>query len=424
MEASIVSKVLKLQAYTFLLLLVVSCGAANKTVTPTTNPGDRPAIDTPVIDSSKLDIDIVSKPDSLDLIYPNNKKDTYNIAYALPLFLKDYPKLKRTDKYFSEISLEYWWGSKIAFDTLASIGLSARVNVYDTEKDSARIEEIARKLKKKNTDLLVGPVFPNSVKQLLPLCEEGSMNIVSPLAKIEECSDYGNHTIFSKPSVAIANQSAAQHICDRYDSIHPIFIFCRDVSYEKAEANFFQEVLSEHFESVTLKVIKSNYVDRSQVAKEFPDSSILIITSQRETFVTSVLAEARRSLKDFVVFGNEKWLDFQAIDFQAWERLNMHFVATQNIDYCDELTQDFIKRYRKAYHAEPSKFAIAGFSDAMYYGMHLHLFGTNFQRYFGEVKLELPGGTLRQKQSKECEAFFNSRVYIQRFRNNELVTVK
>lgn len=423
MQASTVSKILKLQAYLFILLLVISCGAANKTTSPTDKlPGDgSTALDTPVIDSTKIIVDIEVKPDSLDRIYPNNRRDTYQISYALPLFLSEYPNVQRSNKYFSQISMDYWWGAKLAYDTLEAIGLNAQVNVYDTRNDSAQIAKIGERIGERGTHLLVGPVFPDGVKQLVPICNEQGVNIISPLARAEECEDYSNRVIFSKPSIAASNQYTAEYIHKKYDSTYPVFIFCRNVSYEKSEALFYQEALSKHFESVTLEVIKSNYVSKGQLSGDFPDSSLVIITSEKETYVTSVLAETRRSLKDFVVFGHEKWLEFQAIDFDAWERLNMHFVSSMQIDYCNELTQDFVKHYRKVYHAEPSKFAISGYSDALYFGLHLNLFGTNFQRYFGEVDLRLPSGNLDFAQTTGCDAFFNQQIQILKLKDHELV---
>ena len=422
MRAIIIGTPQKIISFFCVLLAVAACSGAQKTGIP---PQQDIVLesDTPVIDSTKIKDDIIisDQTDSLDKVYPKNRKDTYQLAYVLPFFLKEYPNLSKTNEYYSNLSFEYWWGAKLAFDTLESIGFNAGINIYDTRNDSAQIASIGTKLVQRNTDLIIGPIFPGNVAQLVELCDSNSMNLLSPLAQTSSCEPFSNRILFAKPSTEIVNVETCRYITEKYDSTYPVFIFCREVDYEKSEAEFFEAALGKHFKSVKLHSVNSNYVGKGSFKNSFPDSSIVIITSERESFVSSVLAEMRRSLKEFTSFGSDRWLEFQATDFDAWERLNTHFISTLNIDYCNSLSQDFIRRYRKTYHAEPSKYAISGYSDALYFGMHLHLFGTSFQRYFGEIELNLPHNQMHMEQDKDCGCYFNSQVYILRLKDHELV---
>lgn len=403
-------------------MALVACGGAQKTTKPDTTNVDKPdslASDTVanVIKEEKPELD------SLDLVYPKNEKDTYHIRFLLPLFINEYPTVSRKNKYFSSIAFDYWWGAKLAFDTLESIGFSAEVTVQDTRNDTNQIKSALAD--KKPTDLIFGPFFPENASFVTPYCLENNCNLVSPLAMIDDAKGFNHRSFFSKPKTTELYRQMADFIVNGLDSTQKIFIFCRSVSYEKKEAEMLKSMLPASVQALTqIEETEGSYVDKGSVKSSFPDSSIVVICSDKETFVTSVYAEMRRSLKDFRVIGREKWLEFASMDVGAWERLNTHIFSTTHIDYCDELLIDFIRRYRKKYRTEPSKYAIIGFSESLMYGLYLHSYGTNFQRYINELDLSLPHTKFNFVQDPETKAFFNDFLYILKFSDRELVVVE
>ncbi|MFY0672554.1 MAG: amino acid ABC transporter substrate-binding protein [Bacteroidia bacterium] len=363
-------------------------------------------------------------PDSLSLAYPLNQKEEYNISYFLPLFLNDYPSLSSQKKFYAEVALDYWWGAQLAFDTLSKAGFNGNVSVVDTRNDTSTITNALKNLDD-TVHLFFGPLFPNNLKAIREYASEHNANVISPLATVDECNDFTDRFIFSKPTIAELNRSTASLIENKYDSTYEVFIFCRAVDYEVSEAERIKSSLPSWLqEKVTIDKINKNFIDKNYLKDKLPDSAVVVICSDRETFVTTVIAELRRSLNNHNVIGRESWLDFQSMDSEAWARLNMHFVCTQNVNYNDTLLKRFIKKYRKKYSAEPGKYAIAGYFESIYYCLYLHNYGTNFQRFNNELIFELPYNSINLVQDDSCKFFYNNQVKVLKFKDHKLIEIE
>lgn len=373
---------------------------------------------------SKTDKEAKEEPDSLALVYPLNQRETYNISYFLPLYLNDYPDLSSRTSFYAEVALDYWWGAQLAYDTLSKAGLNANVSVIDTRNDTSRIKDELEKLAD-TIHLFYGPLFPNNLCAINEYSQKYKANVISPLATVDECKDFTERIIFSKPTIAELNRSAARFIENKYDTLYDVFIFCRTVEYEVNEAERIKSSFPESIQKkVTIDKINKNYIDKNYLKNKLPDSAVVIICSDRETFVTTVIAELRRSLNTYKVVGRESWLDFQSMDTEAWARLSMHFVCTQRINYSDTLLKIFIRKYRKTYGAEPSKYSIAGYFESIYYGLYLYNYGTNFQRFKNELLFDLPYTSINLVQEDSCNFFYNNQVKILKLKNHQLIEIE
>ena len=405
--------------------LMIGCSGAQKTTTSSGNSNQ--GVTEP--DSSQTSETTEKKEkepiiDSIDLLYPPLLKDTYQIAFCLPLYLDDYPGISGSREHFSTISMDYWWGAKLAFDTLEAIGMSAEIQIIDGKNDSSEIKSQIKNLKKK-PDLLFGPLFPTSLAHIAPYLDKNGINAVSSFAVLETTEGYNHRTIFSKSTLDKTNKTLAAFLSKGAFKRKPIVIFSRTVDYEQNEAkNLKKKFTGRDSNRVELRVLSGNYVGKNELKGSIKDSAVVIICSDREAFVTSILAEMRRSLKNFTVVGKSSWLDYQSCDINAWERLNMHFYSSQYLDYSDSLTQKFIQKFRKKYRSEPSKHAISGYFETIYYGLYLHTYGVNFQRHINELELQLPYFSSEFKQAKKPGFFYNANVSFYKLSEQQLKKLK
>jgi hypothetical protein len=414
------SKAILVAALSFLF----GCSGAQKTTINETTESEKDSTQTEETEIIEPKEEIKEEPDSLALAYPLNQKGTYNISYFLPLFLDDYPDLSAKQKPLADLALDYWWGAQLAYDTLAKAGFNANVSVIDTRNDTSKIKQELERLQD-TIHLFYGPILTNNLSFIKEYAHQHSSNVISPLVSVDECNDFTDRTIFSKPTIAELNRSTASFIENKYDTIYDIFIFCRAVDYEVNEAERIKSSLPENIQKrVKIDKINKNYIDKNYLKNKLPDSAVVVICSDRETFVTTVIAELRRSLNDYKVVGRESWLDFQSMDSEAWARLHMHFVCTQQINYTDSLLKGFIRKYRKTYNSEPSKYAITGFFESIYYGLYLDNYGTNFQRFKNELIFDLPYTSINLVQEDSCKFFYNNQVKILRFKDHQLIEIE
>ncbi len=410
--------------FVFVLSLIFGCSGAQKTTQINYEVEKSDSISTSkdeVIKEIEKEDAII---DSLALAYPLNLKEQYNITYLLPLFLNEYPNLSSSHKFLAEVALAFWWGAQLALDTLKNAGFNAKVNVLDTENDTTVLKRKINELTD-SQHLFFGPLFPSNLSVLNKFSKEQNVNIISPLATVDACNDFNDRMIFSKPNINEINKATADFITAKFDSLYNIFIYCRAIDYEQKEAQSIYNALPKRIQKrVKIDEINKNYVDKNYLRGKVGDSAVVIICSDKESFVTTVIAELRRALGNYYVIGREPWIDFQSMDAEAWARLNMHFMCTQNLNYSDTLLKPFLRKYRKKYQTEPSKYAIAGYYETIYYCLYLNTYGTNFQRFKNELDFKLPYLDINLIQNQECKYFFNSQVKILTFKDHQLIELE
>jgi hypothetical protein len=415
-----VSKLYKLLIF-MALSTFASCGSTRKAVDKT--PWEMKE-DEAVLDSAGVGQDEIDKgPDSLDLVYPYDPKEQYEIAFLLPLFLHEYPGISERNKYLAAWSMDFWLGARLAFDTLRSIGFNANVGLIDTRGDTA---ELARQLKTlTDADLLMGPLTPDHIRLVAPFVQAHKINMVSPLATFEGLNGLNDRIFLSKPPVHVLSRAAAELITSKYGNDYSVVIYCRSVAYELEEAKGILALLPQDVAAkARIQEIEGSYVERGALSGSLPDSAVVLICSDKEPFVTSVLAELRRTLDPHKVVGRESWLEFQSLDVSAWQKLDMHIIATGYVDYTDTLLQSFVAHYRQKYHAEPSRYAISGFVETIYYCLYLNNYGANFQAKLNQLELSLPFESLHLAQDPSNLVFYNDHVKILKLVNDQLIEIK
>lgn len=360
--------------------------------------------------------------DSLDSLYPQILKPSYNVAYLLPFYSRNYPDLSASRKTASEIATRYWWGAKLALDTLRDIGISLNVKAYDTENDTAKIGSLKNKLTSDSTDLIIGPLFGKSVRAMVPFATEKRINLVSPLSNIDDGENSSEFVHFSSPSSSLHLLKQIEFLKDSIGQKYPIYLFYRPIQKELKLAEELMSALPDGYDSLVVQAeINGRMVKRDSYRNKFEDTCVIFILSDQESFVSSAIAEVQRSLKQFHVFGREKWLSHESLDAETWEKMRMTFFISFNIDIENQITQQFIKNYRKAYYNEPDEYAFRGFSETMFYGTHLFYFGKYFQRQYGTLKYKLPCMEFTMKQAEGSKYFSNQHLYLFHFKDREFV---
>lgn len=411
----------------FLILIASACGLTKK-VNQDTHTGSSQAEK----DSSELAeiggelaLDTPVFVDTLDSQLIIVSRDTYMIDFLLPVFSDLYPDIKGGRARLSQASLEYWWGAKFAFDTLVQAGLNAEVHLHDTKNDSAEIAAILDKIKARGgSDLFFGPLFVRNVQQLSSYCLKDSANLISPFATIDQCEGFNQRIIFSKPSRAILTEKTVEFIQTNYKDNQKILIYHNENKEDKAVARAIDSLLGDSLFNVQLKEIEGNYVGKGEIKNELPDSAIVLICSDNETLVSSILAELRRSQDNFKVIGREKWLSFKSLDSEAWERLNMRIITSEVSNYYHPFIRSFIQKYRNRHHTEPSRFAVIGYAETILYGLYLYNYGINFNGYLNEIEISLPHLNPRFTQNEECGAYTGAEVNVLKFEAGELIESK
>ena len=127
--------------------------------------------------------------DSNDLIYPIIKKNSYKIAFILPLMLETDDQYESQQRGLARSALDFYMGAMIALQKeTEKLKIHFDVYFFDCHYKTGTItSEIIPELKKIQPDLIIGPFLFDQLKELSPFCHENKINLISPLVNSDSC---------------------------------------------------------------------------------------------------------------------------------------------------------------------------------------------------------------------------------------------
>lgn len=336
------------------------------------------------------------------------KKETYKVAIVLPfMFSKNQANLNRSLKIgelrklylTTNISSGFYHGFMMAADSLAKAGMNIEISIFDSKKDTNAIKSIIDKKGLNEMDLIFGPVYPLPIKYLSRFCKEQSIPMVIPF-------NSGTKILYDNPYVyktTASNMSQIDGMIDfvseDYSKYNLLIIkpksSSKDIGLYNRAVERFNNVNSEN---KLQKIELGSSSGRDLNLKLRKDTvNIIIVPSTDVVFVTSVFRRVNNVLNmnvyskrmKVVVFGLEDWNRISEIDVKHRERTNQHYVSYRFIDYENLDTKKFILNFRSKYGTEPQKYDFQGFDVGYYFLSALYLYGSNFDSYLNQHKIDL-----------------------------------
>lgn len=309
-------------------------------------------------------------------------KEKYKVVMLLPFKISSNGKVlsgmldenTRLNK-VTDISLDFLMGAQMALDSIENMGLNAEVVVLDTKGSSKVMTALIEEGQLENTDLIIGPFFPDVVEVVSVWCKDNKVELIVPTSvptKVLMNNPYVTTIVPSDLTMisALANYMAQSHGDDK------IFIMKGEDEAVQARVELFEKVfkssLPEEYKSKELVVINSlgSSSGRDMARKVDIDTLNLFVclsddVKQVMQFVNTLNAAKNYSsgLKkaDITLVGTKDWLDMNSLNNYYKNRFNFHFPNSSYLDFQDSTINSFIVDYRKRYESDPSKYAFHGF---------------------------------------------------------------
>ena len=332
--------------------------------------------------------------------YTNGK--SFEVVLLLPLFLEqnlhyinNYNKEKdpmfyKNTKRFTEL----YEGVLLALQKVKSQGFSINLNVFDTENDSLKVENIMASLNYPNVDLIIGPVYSKNVIIASEYAARHHINLISPLSKNLSLLNNNPFVFQTVPSMNAETDKISEILKQHNDSTNVILIYDGSENQLKIVNRFKQNFsLNDTLRTLTdtsvFKIIKYDsdikMMDEEQTkinrALKPKFNNIVYIPYDNEVFVTQVIDKlyADNDSMQIEIIGSDNWINFQNINSATFNKLSFNFVSPFYIDYNSAEVKDFIKTYRTIYETEPSFFAFQAYDITCYFLNSLRKYGRIFQ---------------------------------------------
>ncbi len=369
------------------------------------------------------------------------KKEVYDIGLMLPFYCDINDSLNRhrkpgkvNDIYKrSIVAIQFYEGALLAIDSLRKLGVSVRLYIYDTAKDSAAMQSILSKPELNSMNLIIGPLYKSNFIRAADFAKKHHIPIVSPVPQSNKIL-LGNAWVSKvTPSSIIQMEEISRYVTKNYSNENLILIHVNDQEqhlYERCRFicnSTLQSIINKSQDSIT--EIRMNTVSEQMIKNALSQTkkNIIILPSVNQVFVSDFLTKLHKLNKNnkdnFIVFGSSEWLNFDNLDVNYLHGLHIHIPLTIRDDFTDTITNKMVTLFRKRYKTNPDKYGILGY-DVMYYYLNgLQQYGINFQAHLDEYKYNGLGVRFDFFKTSLESGFENRAVCIATYQDFSLIPV-
>lgn len=314
------------------------------------------------------------------------------VSIFVPFKLNEFNPNTITKKQFEkfEMPLDFYQGLTYGFDSAATSSLNFKLNVFDTRDDNTRLGSLLQNNAVKQSNLIIGPVFPDGLKYITNFSIANDIPIVSPLAASKP-SEFDNPNLIS-----IVNDidqhgiKIADYIAKHYNATNSIVVLINtQKTLDKQFADPIKETFKKHHPNFLIQEYTSVNIFETKMIRD--KKYAVIICSEDVPFVTPSVAKLYK-LKTLPntgyqinLFGHPNWIK-QNYSIEQLQNLNTIISSSYFVDYKSTEVINFVKRYRAKYQIEPSEYAFKGFGIGYYFGKLMVKYGRNYLDFIRKEK--------------------------------------
>lgn len=376
--------------------------------------------------------EVVNKIESVDLTTEDLDESTKHLAVMLPFRLNkvefdsisDTKRQIRRDPYL-KTSLDFYTGVLIALDSLKTLGVSLKVDVYDTRNMSSEISNILRSQELNGVDAVIGPLMPDNIERVATALKTYQVPVVSPITKNVKLLDNVFQTrpseqlLYNKVIDFVKNDSTVNHITVITDHDHT-----------KVNNNL-KRVFDRASQVYSRKDKDGNdayfILDGDLVDKIKPGKNVVFLETANSGLISNVTSKLNSLRSDdveilLVTTNMNKAFEDDEVSNYHLSNLQFHF-STIAKTYNEEDANSFANTYQSRFGITPNAIAVRGFDLTMDIVLRL---ASNTDLYQSVVENPLTE-YVENKFSYKKEMFggyYNNTVYLVKYDNLRIVEVE
>jgi hypothetical protein len=321
-------------------------------------------------------------------------KDRYSVSVLLPFMLESLDA--KPGKKRNQIVLDFYEGIRLAVDTLNQRGPEIRLRAYDTDKGLDHLKRLLQTKELKNTDLVIGPLFPEENKIVQEFSLNDQVNVVNPFSNNTDLIGSNPYAYLFQPSSETIGKKAAEYVSDHarknvcmvfYGSSKKDSVVAANFA-EKASELGLQIVASkrvfkdEASDIITVLANPTEY-DEFKYASQFTlkkDSIGSIFVGTDDPLIyTKIISAVETRGDSILVVGSENWIDDTAVAFEKYQNLGVVFSAPNFVSPESSRRRAFVRKYLSSYGRVPSNLSVLGYEMMLLFGSQLKTNGVYFQ---------------------------------------------
>lgn len=391
---------------------------------------------------ANIDVDDNVEVDKSSLANKISNFNKKHIAVMLPFRLhrvdldsvREVKDQIQKDAYLS-LSLDFHSGVLMALDSAKHLGVSTKLDVFDTKSRVAEVSKLISDNDFSNYDAVIGPITANNFDRAASLLKRNNIPIVSPLTKPKELYSNVFQTI---PNDELLRERILKYVSS--DSLEKNVVIISDLN-NRAVSNSIKKMFptaKQLFSKINDEGIDSYYILKDDLEAELKDGrNIVFVETINEGFVSSVTSmlnafngkvkDEERNIeydREIILYTTNKNKAFEGKNISNYDlsNLNFHFPSV-NKSYNIEVNNSFINNYESIYGVKPNRYATRGFDITLDLLLRLSVEENLYKASTSDVETEYIENKFRYSK-KLFGGYINEASYIIMYDDLKLVEVK
>lgn len=358
-------------------------------------------------------------------------RDGYNVSMVLPFFANQYNSLNANVPTNSSWALQFYAGAKMAMEKLENEGARINFNVVDSRGSEQQVQNLINTNGDlQQADLIIGPYRSSNARLLADFAKREQIFMVSPYSANPFVTKENPYYLQLNPALNAHCESITQHVMQNYRPEQVILVARNRVDeierfqlFQQERIRLSQGLDTLAFQELIIRDESPELIDLDilpYLNAEGP--TVFIVPSYNDpNFIYSFLRKVRTGMIDFtedvVIYGMPIWKQYENIDYDLYEDLNVHISSATYIDEYNPDIQQFRREFFDLYGQLPSEEAFMGFGTTLYFGRQLKEKGKSFYQQIDTNDANLIHTQYRIRRVFKDPEQFNTSA-IERYENN------
>lgn len=285
-------------------------------------------------------------------------------------------------------AVQFYAGVRMAYDDLAGRGYRMNVTVFDTEGSESKVRELLRRPEVLKADLVIGPYKRDNVAIMAEFVKKEKKPLVVPHTATYGLTEGNPFYIQVNPSLKRHCEAIMRHARQLYKPADMLLVSLEN-EVNAGSFEYFQKaarmLATSPADTQRIREVKIpndpskfNRIDLTPYLRPGRPNVILVPSWSSEAFVYSLLRnlmEFKTTGEEVVVYGMPQWMDFEQVDFEFFERLQVHVSSAAYLDKSDERVRQFQRKFFDTYGTVPTDEAYLGYDIMRYFGEMVGQYG-------------------------------------------------
>ncbi|MDD4108911.1 MAG: LysM peptidoglycan-binding domain-containing protein, partial [Prolixibacteraceae bacterium] len=318
----------------------------------------------------------------------------------------------------SENFLQFYEGVLLAVDSMQRAGMNIRLKVFDTQRSTSAVRRHIHSKGFLETDLIIGPVFPEIQADVSAFASKNRIPVISPLSSHSDHLNSNPYYYQVNPAKDFLILKTAELVAEEFFNSNFIVFNIgnrTDNSGEGVPALIRERLINsgywgqpDGFSYNTYNFDSEGPFGFSRILSKDKEN-VIFIPSQDEGDISVALSNIDNLSKDYSItlIGFNWYQQYKSIELDRYHNLQLHYIAPYWVDFKNPETVRFYQKFKDNFYTEPGNFGMQGYDVTFYFLNALRLYGNDFNDCLPFLPAELIQGDYRFEKVSRFGGFMN-----------------